>query len=418
MATMWRTRIVLYIEVFVCLSAIVGAHLQAPSSATNVLVVYAHDSLDQAKQLASSIKDGAESAGAVVRLKAVEDANYKADIYEWADGIIIGSGVFNGNAAPSIIEFLDTFDFQDHLLDKVGSVFATGGGTVAGLEPVLGSISRGLRTFGVTVVGGTSWENAHGTGVVTNRGALDKHSSSLARDQGARTAQLASILKQAKPSPAPSPPGPSPVLGTPPSWGETWTASVSANMTQVGYDAGLVIVKFTGQCKDPKQQRMRTVYGDFDTVLTRCDLGREFIIDPPSRGGGCTVRVIGKGANPRICEACSCPFCVRDTQGKFTHGEHHPSNTRWTSKEHTSIYGRDVVVWRGVAVSSEGEGPDYALSTSIAYSADDEVTPVFVNVSHPLWTQTQARIDNFSSQIDFHDFDIPDICFKSATTLV
>lgn len=194
----------------------------------------------------------------------------------------------------------------------------------------------------------------------------------------------------------------------PPAWGENWTALVEANLTQVGYDAGLVIVNFTGHCPDPTKQRMRTVYGDFDTVLTRCDLGFEFVIDPPNRGGACTTRVIGRDVDSRICEACSCPFCVRDTNGSFTHGEQYPSKTLWEEKDELRIMDIDVSVWRGRALSSDGK---YALFTSIAYTRDSlHPVPVFVNVSHPLWMQTAAYIQGFKQEIDFHVFDVPDIC--------
>ena len=48
---------------------------------------------------------------------------------------------------------------------------------------------------------------------------------------------------------------------------------------------------------------MRTTFGDFYTVLTRCDLGMEYTIAPPSRGAGCTSRNIGRDTDERICLA-------------------------------------------------------------------------------------------------------------------
>ena len=87
---------------------------------------------------------------------------------------------------------------------------------------------------------------------------------------------------------------------SPPSFGSSWSATVSANVTQVGYDAGLVIVNFKQQCDvDPAQMKQQTVYGDFYTVLTRCDLQREYTIAPASRGGGCEERVIGTDTDGR-----------------------------------------------------------------------------------------------------------------------
>jgi len=263
----------------------------------------------------------------------------------------------------------------------------------------------------MVTIGGNSWKNARGTGVVTNGSqSLKEADLALAKGQGIRIAGFANMLKASKPTPSPAP-----SISDPASWGQTWKATVSTNVTSVGYDAGLVIVEFTGDCLTPSTQRMLTVYGDFDTVLTRCDMGYEFIIDPPSRGGGCHPRVIGTDVDARICEACSCPFCVRDTNGSFSHGEQYPSKTQWESSVDMTIQGVNVKVWRGKAVSAV---QNYALHTSIAYSAEDPSIPVFVNVSHPLWLQTAARIDNFSRVIDDSVFTIPSSCFHGQTPAV
>merc|ERR1712176_388463 len=158
------------------------------------------------------------------------------------------------------------------------------------------------------------------------------------------------------------PPTPAPTIESPPSFGNRWSATVTATLTNVGYDAGIVIVNFTGECgADASKQKMHTVYGDFDTVLTRCDLGREFIIDPPSRGGGCHPRIIGKDVDARICQACSCPFCIRDTNGTFAQGDSGPSITKWTSKSRKFIQGKDVLVWDGVAQGSKGGADKFDL---------------------------------------------------------
>eukprot|EP00404_Azadinium_spinosum_P000849 CAMPEP_0180415716 /NCGR_PEP_ID=MMETSP1036_2-20121128/70_1 /TAXON_ID=632150 /ORGANISM="Azadinium spinosum, Strain 3D9" /LENGTH=603 /DNA_ID=CAMNT_0022420541 /DNA_START=70 /DNA_END=1882 /DNA_ORIENTATION=- len=384
--------------------AVYSPVLEGRGDGARILVVYVNDMYDQTKQLATAVAEGAESSGATVRCLEVADANYTGV----GDGIVLGSGVYNGNVAPSLLDFINSFDFQDDLSSKVGGSFATAGAVAAGLESVLSSLNRGMRIFGIVTVGGKSWKSAEGTAAVTNGSAAFASGSeelALARDQGARIAELAASLR------ATTTPTPAPGAGSPPSWGENWSAAVSANLTQMGYDAGLVIVNFSGQCgADPSLQKMRTVYGDFDTVLTRCDLGREFIIAPPSRGGGCTSRSIGQDVDARICEACSCPFCVRDTNGTFAHGKL-PSTTEWSKPVRKQIGGADVLLWSGVARSS-GQGETFPLQTSIAYAAADATTPLFVNVSHPLWVQTAARIDNFSRSIPPGIFDIPQGCFK------
>jgi len=134
-------------------------------------------------------------------------ANYKRDVWEWADGIALGSGVLNGNPSPRMLSFLNSFDFQDSLTSKVGGAFAIGGSATAGLESVIESMNRGLRTFGVITTGGSNWRNAAGTGgVVCNcPDPLDNNTLGLARDQGTRIAQLAASVKAAPPGDLPPP---------------------------------------------------------------------------------------------------------------------------------------------------------------------------------------------------------------------
>merc|ERR1719453_924036 len=55
-----------------------------------------------------------------------------------------------------------------------------------------------------------------------------------------------------------------------PVFGRSWTATVASNMTQVGFDMGMVLVNFTGSCVNPATQQARTVYGDFYTLLLLC----------------------------------------------------------------------------------------------------------------------------------------------------
>merc|ERR1712059_131870 len=100
---------------------------------------------------------------------------------------------------------------------------------------------------------------------------------------------------------------------------------------------------------------------------------------------------IGRDANTRICQACSCPFCTRDTNGTFTHGEDEPGATLWSSPKPIQIDGEDLLVWSGIAISDKGNQP-FDVKTSIAYTRTDAPVPRYVNISHPLWMETFARI--------------------------
>ena len=140
------------------------------------------------------------------------------------------------------------------ILRQVGGAFATGAAGAAGVQPVLEQLTRGLSMFGMVSVGGASWQNSQGTGVVANGTAPvfnGSHAWMLGFGQGARTAMLAAKLKRA-PAPPPVPPAPEPTPAPPPAYGEKWSATLATNMTQVGYDAGLVLVNFSGHCgNDP-----------------------------------------------------------------------------------------------------------------------------------------------------------------------
>ena len=48
-----------------------------------------------------------------------------------------------------------------------------------------------------------------------------------------------------------------------PVFGRSWSASVASNMTQIGFDMGMVLVNFSGTCDKPATQQAQTVYGDF-----------------------------------------------------------------------------------------------------------------------------------------------------------
>ena len=73
-----------------------------------------------------------------------------------------------------------------------------------------------------------------------------------------------------------------------------------------------------------------------------------------------------------------------------------------------TLDGVEVDVWSGVAESTSASTP-FALATVVGFLPDG-VTPVLVNVSHPLWVQTSAKIDHFSTNVSDSDFGIPDGC--------
>ena len=107
----------------------------APPPPLNVLVVYASDLYGQTEQVAGALAHGALQVTPHVRLLNTTSASYRADIKGWpAHALLLGSGVYNGNVAPSMLEFINSFDFSDDLSTVVGGSFATGSGAAAGLQ--------------------------------------------------------------------------------------------------------------------------------------------------------------------------------------------------------------------------------------------------------------------------------------------
>ena len=116
-------------------------------------------------------------------------------------------------------------------------------------------------------------------------------------------------------------------VSQPPNFPPVWSGIPTANYTMVGYDAGTLNVAFSSDCSaGPGSQKISTVYPDRYTVITRCDQGVSYVIDPSSRGGGCVLwPIMGD-----TCKYCACPFCVRDFRGGW--GSAGPGEITWSSE--------------------------------------------------------------------------------------
>lgn len=91
-----------------------------------VLVVY-YSVERHTRLMGEAVAKGArEVAGTEVKLLPVSDAT-TADVV-WADGIIVGSPVYNAAVAPEVQKFINSWPFQGApLRNKIGAAFATGG---------------------------------------------------------------------------------------------------------------------------------------------------------------------------------------------------------------------------------------------------------------------------------------------------
>lgn len=132
-----------------------------------------------------------------------------------SSGLIIGSGVYNGNIEPTLTEFFDNVvgaGFKKNssfLASKVAGQFATSADAGTGGQLVLNSLSRLMQTFGANIVTGgpsrstdiNSWHTAQGIlGIVTKDKAgnpkfTNKYISEDAIAYGERIGQIASFFQ-------------------------------------------------------------------------------------------------------------------------------------------------------------------------------------------------------------------------------
>ena len=145
------------------------AHLTFSQNQPIVLIAYFSQS-GNTKVLAESISSGAKSVeGVEVKLLSIDEVATQ-DLIE-ASAIILGSPVYNSNPAPQVLEFINSWPFENRpLKDKIGAAFATGGGISIGEEGVMIDILRAMLIHGMIVMGGEEVEAAFGASAITGEG--------------------------------------------------------------------------------------------------------------------------------------------------------------------------------------------------------------------------------------------------------
>ncbi len=131
-----------------------------------LLVVY-YSQTGRTRLMAEAVAEGARSIKSIqVKLLAVKDAKTADAI--WADGVIVGSPVYNANVIPAIQEFINNWPFEGGpMRDKIGAAFVTGGGISAGEELAQMNILQSLLVHGMIVVGGMDWKSSFGASAIT-----------------------------------------------------------------------------------------------------------------------------------------------------------------------------------------------------------------------------------------------------------
>jgi NAD(P)H dehydrogenase (quinone) len=167
-----------------------------------VLITYYSPS-GSTKQLAEAIGEGARSVdGVEVVLLSIAEVTQQQLID--AQAILVGSPVYNGNIAPAVQEFINSWPFEGRpMKDKLGAAFVTGGGISIGEEGVMLDILRTMLIQGMVVLGGEEVEAAFGASAITGEGPfiaekIDPIFLAKGVGLGKRVAQKVLILNQSK----------------------------------------------------------------------------------------------------------------------------------------------------------------------------------------------------------------------------
>ena len=167
-----------------------------------VLIAYYSPS-GSTKKLAESIGEGARSVeGVQVVLAPIGEVNPQHLLD--AQAILLGSPVYNGNIAPAVQEFINSWPFEGRpMKDKLGAAFVTGGGISIGEEGVMLDILRAMLIQGMLVMGGEDTEAAFGASAITGEGPfvggiLDPIFLAKGFGLGKRVAEKALILNKIK----------------------------------------------------------------------------------------------------------------------------------------------------------------------------------------------------------------------------
>lgn len=121
-----------------------------------------------ADHIAKGIKDSGMNVLGPIDINFI-NSKEKEDLVDKiasSSGIIIGSGVYNGNIEPTLTDFFNKFagaGFESSfLLSKVAGQFSTAGDCGTGAQLVLNSLARLMQTFGANIINGGSWQTAQG----------------------------------------------------------------------------------------------------------------------------------------------------------------------------------------------------------------------------------------------------------------
>src|SRR5262245_17123895 len=198
-----------------------------------VAVIY-YSATGNVHALAQAVVEGAEGAGAEVRLRHVEElasellisqnqywGRHRSQVaeapiatledLEWADGVAFGTPTRFGNVAAQLKQFIDQAGSlwqEGKLADKVGTAFTASQTVHGGQETTILALNNTLYHWGMLILplGYTIREvfaaggNPYGASFVTGHTVTgpDETALTLARYQGQRLARFAGVIADAR----------------------------------------------------------------------------------------------------------------------------------------------------------------------------------------------------------------------------
>lgn len=201
--------------------------------AARVAVIY-YSATGNVHGLARAVAEGAEGAGAEVRLRHVEELASELmisqnqywgrhrsqvadapvaslDDLDWADGVAFGSPTRFGNVAAQLKQFIDQAGAlwqRGALVDKVATAFTSSQNPHGGQESTILALNNTFYHWGMVIVplGYTVREvfaaggNPYGTSFTSGHTVTgpDEQALAVARYQGKRLARYASIVADAR----------------------------------------------------------------------------------------------------------------------------------------------------------------------------------------------------------------------------
>jgi NAD(P)H dehydrogenase (quinone) len=203
------------------------------AEAAKIAVVY-YSATGNVHGLALAVVEGAESAGAEVRLRHVEElaselqisqsqywGRHRSQVAEapvatlddldWADGVAFGSPTRFGNVSAQLKQFIDQAGElwqAGKLADKVGTSFTSSQNAHGGQETTIVALNTTFYHWGMLVLplGYTVHEvfaaggNPYGASFVSGHTVTgpDEHALAVARYQGQRLARFSAVIAQAR----------------------------------------------------------------------------------------------------------------------------------------------------------------------------------------------------------------------------